>query len=85
MAASDGARSPSESHPGKLPVTEAVTKSGPDHTRLDSVRTSTSFSTYGSRSERFAIVVKNQKTGEVIREIPSNEMQKLHVHLDLLV
>jgi len=30
-------------------------------------------------------VVKNQETGEVIREIPSKEMQKLHVHLDMLV
>ena len=85
MATSVGARSQSESHSGKLPDKDASTKSGPDNTRLDSVRTETSFSTYGFRNERFAVVVKNKETGEVIREIPSKEMQKLHVHLDMLV
>jgi len=49
------------------------------------VETELSFSTYGARDERIAVVVKNKHTGEVIREIPSEEMQKLHVHLDMLI
>jgi uncharacterized FlaG/YvyC family protein len=82
--ASIGAGAKSESHSGKPPVTDTVTKSSPGNTRLNPVQTEVSFSTYGSRNERTAIVVKNKDTGEVIREIPSKEMQKLHVHLDVL-
>ena len=79
-----GARSQSESHPGKPLAKQAAAKPSPDNTRIDSVRTESSFSTYGLHNERIAIVVKNQETGEVIREIPSEEMQSLHVHLDML-
>ena len=85
MAANIGARAKSEPHHEKLPAGDAPVKSGPDRTHLDPVRTEASFSTYGSRNERIAIVVKNQETGEVIREIPSEEMQKLHVHIDMLI
>jgi hypothetical protein len=85
MAASIGARSQSKSLSGKLSVKDGAAKPGPDHTHLDPVRTEASFSTYGSRNERIAIVVKNKETGEVIREIPSEEMQKLHVHIDMLI
>jgi uncharacterized FlaG/YvyC family protein len=85
MAASIGARSQSKSLSGKLSVKDAAEKPGPDHTYLDPVRTEASFSTYGSRNERIAIVVKNKETGEIIREIPSEEMQKLHVHIDMLI
>lgn len=84
MAASVGTRSQSESHPGKLSTKDAAAKSGPGNTRLNPVQTEVSFSTYGSRNERIAVVVKNKDTGEVIREIPSKEPQKLHVHLDML-
>jgi uncharacterized FlaG/YvyC family protein len=85
MAASVGTRSQSESHPGKLSTKNAATKSGPENNQLNPVSTEASFSTYGSRNERIAIVIKNKETGEVIREIPSKEMQKLHVKLDMLV
>ena len=86
MAANIGARAKSESliTENCLPRTLLV-KPGPDHTHLDPVRTEASFSTYGSRNERIAIVVKNKQTGEIIREIPSEEMQKLHVHIDMLI
>lgn len=84
MAASVGARSQSESHSGKPPVKDTAIKSSPGNTRLIPVQTEVSFSTYGSRNERIAVVVKNKDTGEVIREIPSKELQKLHVHLDML-
>ena len=84
MAASIGAGAKSESHSGKTPVTDTATKSSPGNTQFNPVQTEVSFSTYGSRNERIAVVVKNKDTGEVIREIPSKEMQKLHVHLDVL-
>jgi uncharacterized FlaG/YvyC family protein len=84
MAASVGTRSQSESHPGKLSTKDAAAKSDPGSNQINPVQTEASFSTYGSRNLRIAIVVKNQATGEVIREIPSKEMQKLHAHLDML-
>ena len=84
MAASVGTRSPSESHPSKLSTKDAATKSGPESNQVNPLQTEASSSTYGSRNERIAIVVKNQETGEVIHEILSEEMQKLHVHLDVL-
>lgn len=84
-AAGVGARSPSESHPGKPPAKHAAAKAGPECNRIETVRTERSFSTYGVRNERVAVVVKNGETGEVIHEIPSEEMQRLHVHLDVLV
>ena len=79
-----GAGVKSELHSGKPPVTDTATKSSPGNTQFNPVQTEVSFSTYGYRNERTAIVVKNKDTGEVIREIPSKEMQKLHVHLDVL-
>ena len=84
MAASIGAGAKSESPSGKPPVKDTATKSGHGNTQLNPVPTEVSFSTYGSRNERIAVVVKNKDTGDVIREIPSKEMQKLHVHLDVL-
>jgi uncharacterized FlaG/YvyC family protein len=85
MATSIGARSTFEPQPRKLPVKDTASKSGPDNTQLDPVQTEASFKTYGSNNGRIAIVVKNKETGEVISEFPSKEMQKLHVHLDMLV
>ncbi len=85
LAASVGARLHSESHSGKLPVKDTAAKSVADNTQPDPLQTTVSFSTYGSHNERICIVVKNKETGEVVREIPSKEMQKLHDHLDMLV
>ena len=85
MAASIGTGAKSVSHSGRPSVKDTASKAGPDNTQLNPVQTEAYFSTYGSNNERIAIVVKNKETGEVIREIPSKEMQKLHVHLDLLV
>lgn len=84
MAAGIGARSPSESHHGKPPAKYAAIGPGPEDSRIKSVETERSFSTYGLHNERTSIVVKNKQTGEIIHEIPSEEMQKLHVHLDML-
>jgi hypothetical protein len=85
MAACFGATAKSEPHPGKLTVKDTSAKSSPDHTQPNTVKTDISYSTYGHHNERISIVVKNQETGEVIHEIPSKEMQKLHIKLDLVV
>jgi uncharacterized FlaG/YvyC family protein len=84
MAANFGARAKSESPSEKLPVKDTIAQSVSDNTRPGPAQTTASFSTYGSHNERICIVVKNKETGEVIREIPSKEMQKLHAHLDML-
>jgi uncharacterized FlaG/YvyC family protein len=73
-----GAKSQSDSHPTKQPFRDTRTSSLPDPTHV-------SFSTYGSRNEHLAVVVTNRETGEVIREVPSKEMQKLHVQLEVFV
>ena len=85
MATSVRARLQPESRSEKLPVKDTAVKPTPDNSQFNSVQTDVSFSTYGSKSEHLAVVVTNRETGEVIRELPSKEMQKLHGHLDVLV
>ena len=78
------ARSPSKTE--KLNVKNTPAQSGSVHTHPNPVvQTDISFSTYGSRNEHIAVSIKNKETGEVIREIPSKEIQKLHVHLEVMV
>ena len=73
MAARAGARSQSESHSGKPPVKDTTIKSGPGNTRLNPVQTEVSFSTYGSRNERIAVVVKNKDTERSsVKSLPRN-------------
>ncbi len=85
LAADIRARLLSESHSGKQPVKDNADNSVADNTLSDPMQKTASFSTYGSHNERIRIVVKNKETGEIVREIPSKEMQKLHDHLDMLV
>jgi uncharacterized FlaG/YvyC family protein len=85
MAANFGARSTSEPQHRKLPVKDTASKSGLDNAQLDPVQKEASFKTYGSNNSWIAIVVKNKETGEVISEFPSEEMQKLQAHLDMLI
>ena len=85
IAASIVARSQSESHPEKLPIKDTAVNPAPDNSQFNPVQTDVAISTYGSRNEHLAVVVTNKKTGEIIHEIPSKEMQKLHGHLDVLV
>ncbi len=79
-----GARSPSGSHPMKVPIENTAANSCPN-AHLDPVRTNISFSTYGPDNEQIATVVTNQETGKVIREIPSKVMQKVRVHIETLI
>jgi uncharacterized FlaG/YvyC family protein len=52
---------------------------------LDSMNVSLQYSFYGARGEKVAVNVINRKTGEVIREIPSREMQALQAKMGELV
>ena len=84
MAASFRTGSQSESRSEKLPVKDTAVKPTSNNNHLNPVQTDVSFSTYGTKNEHLAVVVTNRETGEVIRELPTKEMQKLHVHLDML-
>ena len=77
---------------GNVAIAETITfrmKGSSDQTAQKSRRrilpdanTITSYSFYGSRNERVAIVLKDKETGKVIHEIPSKNVQELHVWLD---
>ncbi|MCK9362285.1 MAG: flagellar protein FlaG [Syntrophales bacterium] len=49
--------------------------------QIDSMNVSLSFSTYGEKGEHMAVVVADKETGEVIREIPSKEIQRLYAKM----
>ena len=84
MAADLGSRSRSKIE--RLNVKNTPAQSGSVHTHPNPVvQTDMSFSTNGSRNEHIAVLIKNRETGEVIREIRSKEIQKLHVHLEVVV
>ncbi len=80
LATNFGQISNSNPQIGKLPVKDVIAKSA-DTAKFDTVQTHVYFSTYGPHSIRTAIVVENHVTGEVIREIPSEEMQKLYTKM----
>lgn len=46
--------------------------------QLQRMNVSLEFSRYGGRGERIAVVIADKATGEVIREIPSREIQDLY-------
>jgi hypothetical protein len=52
---------------------------------LDSMNVSLQYSFYGAHGEKVAVHVVNRETGEVIREIPSKEMQALQTKMGELV
>ena len=52
---------------------------------LDSMNVSLQYSFYGADGEKVAVNVVNRETGEVIREIPSKEMQVLQTKMSELV
>ena len=53
--------------------------------QLDSMNVSLQYSFYGTGGEKVAVKVVNRETGEVIREIPSREMQVLQAKMSELV
>ena len=48
---------------------------------IDSMNVSLAFSTYGEHGDKIAVVVADKDTGEVIREIPSKELQNLYAKM----
>ncbi|MFH1081598.1 MAG: flagellar protein FlaG [Pseudomonadota bacterium] len=52
--------------------------------QIDMMNISLKFSTYGERGEKIAVVVADKETGEVIREIPSKEIQNLYAKMSEL-
>lgn len=53
--------------------------------QLDSMNVSLQYSFYGADGEKVAVQVVNRVTGQVIREIPSKEMQVLQTKMSELV
>ncbi len=52
--------------------------------QIDSMNVSLHYSTYGDHGERTAVAVINKETGELIREIPSKEIQHLYAKMSEL-
>ena len=51
---------------------------------ISDMNVSLEFSTYGEHGENIAVVVADKETGEVIREIPSREIQSLYAKMSEL-
>ncbi len=80
-----GVESQSDHYPGKHPVKDTNPSLMPSPVQSSLVQKAVSFSTYGSKNEHLAGVVSSRKTGQIICEIPSKEVQGLHVYLELTV
>ncbi len=50
--------------------------------QIERMNVSMAFTTYGAGGNKFAVVVTDKATGEVIREIPSRELQELYTKMD---
>ena len=51
---------------------------------IKDMNVSLEFSTYGDHGEKIAVIVTNKETGELIREIPSKEIQNLYAKMSEL-
>jgi uncharacterized FlaG/YvyC family protein len=51
--------------------------------QIERMNVSLAFTTYGG-GDKFAVVIADKVTGEVIREIPSRELQELYTKMDEL-
>jgi len=51
---------------------------------IDRMNINLTFSTYGEKSKKTAIIVSEKETGALIREIPPEELQRLHVKMEEL-
>ena len=52
--------------------------------QISMMNVSLEFSTYGESNEKISVVVTDKKSGEVIREIPSKEIQDLYTKMSEL-
>ena len=69
------------------PVSDAQVKQMVEQmqSQIDSMNVSLQYSFYGNGGEKIAVKVVNRETGQVIREIPSKEMQTLQTKMSELV
>lgn len=51
---------------------------------IDRMNINLAFSTYGEKSKKTAITVSEKETGKLIRKIPPEELQRLHVKMEEL-
>lgn len=79
-ARADGATAKEEEPVSEQTVNPAKVRQmiGEIQEQIDTMNVNLSFSTYGEQGEHIAVVVADKKTGEVIREIPSKEIQDLY-------
>jgi uncharacterized FlaG/YvyC family protein len=82
-ASGSGQTSGSGSAPASTAQIEQMVKQMQSY--LDSMNVSLQYSFYGAHGEKVAVNVVNRETGEVIREIPSKEMQALQTKMGELV
>lgn len=52
---------------------------------LDNKDVNIAFSTYGRKNEKISVTVTEKETGKVIREIPSEELQRLSTRMEELM
>ena len=77
---------PSLDHSRQDEATKAAVASGEDIKRMidemqsniKRMNVSLTFATYGDHGEKVAVIVSDDETGEVIREIPAKEIQNLY-------
>jgi len=48
---------------------------------IDKMNINVAFSTYGEKNKNISVVVSEKETGKLIREIPPEELQQLHVKI----
>lgn len=53
--------------------------------KLNGLNLSINFSTYGNDPQKVAIKVTNKETGDVIREIPPQQIQDLSAKIDVMI
>lgn len=53
--------------------------------RMDDRSVSLSFSTYGKNNDKISVTVSDKETGEIIREIPQEELQRLSSKIEEMV
>jgi len=51
---------------------------------VDRMNINIAFSTYGEKNSKTAVTVSEKETGKLIREIPPEELQRLHVKMEEL-
>ncbi|MBW2644622.1 MAG: flagellar protein FlaG [Deltaproteobacteria bacterium] len=51
---------------------------------IDRMNINIAFSTYGEKDKNISIIVSEKETGTLIREIPPEELQRLHVKMEEL-